>query len=46
VVSGAVHVTDQETGILGIDKTYLIPHLIKAIQELSAKVAALEARLP
>jgi hypothetical protein len=36
---------DQENQMYGLDKSGLVPVLIKAIQELNAKVTALEAQL-
>jgi hypothetical protein len=36
---------DESIQFYGLDKSGLVPVLIKAIQELSAKVTALEAKL-
>jgi len=42
VIPEAVSVAETATGKLGIDKAYLIPYLVQAIKELSAKVTTLE----
>ena len=41
----AVNVMDKENGYLGLSYTELTPLLVKAIQELNAKVTALETQL-
>ena len=38
-------VTEQSTGVLSVDTDNLTWHLVKAVQELSAKNDALEARI-
>ena len=38
-------VTEESTGVLSVDSDNLTWHLIKAVQELSAKNDALEARI-
>jgi hypothetical protein len=38
-------VSEMTGGMYGMDKTEIVPVLVKAIQELSAKVTALEAKL-
>jgi len=45
VLPEAVHVGDDEQGTLGLAYTEVIPLLVAAIQELSAKVTALEAKV-
>ena len=38
-------VSEMNSGMYGMDKTSIVPILVKAIQELSAKVTALEAKV-
>jgi hypothetical protein len=45
LVPEAVHTPIDENEMMGVDYSKLVPHLIKYVQELSAKVTALEAKV-
>ena len=42
LIPQAVTISDEKTGILGLKTDFIIPYLVKSIQELSAKVSLLE----
>lgn len=42
LIPQAVSISDEKTGMLGLKTDFIIPYLVKSIQELSAKVSLLE----
>ena len=45
LIPQAVTISDEKTGMLGLKTDFIIPYLVKSIQELSAKNTLLEERL-
>jgi hypothetical protein len=44
VIPEAVSVSNEETGMLALKTDFLVPYLVKAIQELKAEIEALKAQ--
>lgn len=45
IIPDAVSITNEETGMLGLKTDFLVPYLVKAIQEQQAQIEELKAKI-